>query len=90
MHPRPPWCVMLRIETTLDLADFDRSVGEAVDGYVMPTLADGLNEIADTVVERLVEAQAAQLAGPKTLRSDLINMTSVLSPPFSFWVCNAP
>ncbi|MCG5244846.1 hypothetical protein [Methylorubrum extorquens] len=59
MHPPPPWCAMLRIETTLDLNDFDRSVDETVDGYVMPTLADALNEITDTVVERLVEAQAA-------------------------------
>lgn len=62
MHPPPPWCALLRIETTLDLADFDRSVNETVDGYVMPTLAD-------TVIERLVEAQAAQLAKPKSFKS---------------------
>ncbi|MFC6388683.1 hypothetical protein [Methylorubrum zatmanii] len=54
-----------RIEIILDLADFDRSVDETVYGYVMATLADALNEIADTVVERLVDAQAAQLARPK-------------------------
>ena len=55
---------MLRIETTLDVNAFDKSVDEAINDGVMPTLADALNEIADTVVDRLVEAQAALLDRP--------------------------
>lgn len=46
---------MLGIETELNVADFERSVDETVDGYLMPTLADGLNGIADTIIERHVE-----------------------------------
>lgn len=55
---------MLRIETTLDVAAFEKSTDAAINDGVIPTLADALNGIADTVVERLVEAQPALLDRP--------------------------
>lgn len=49
---------------------FERSIDKTVDGYLMPTLGDGLNSIADTVILRLIETQArAQICRQTSWRS---------------------